>query len=252
MNDNTKRFDGKGKLYDSVRQGYVSELYRHIAWLFGDEKIAVADIGSGTGKLTKELLEMGYTVYGVEPNTDMRNVAEEKLAGYDRFVSVCGTADNTGLSDGSVDFVTAAQAFHWFDAEAFAAECRRILKDDGYVAIIYNLRDMKKPVVASMADIYYRFSPEFHGFSNGMSEEKCRDFFGGNCEVVRFPNDVVYDRERFFERMDSSSYAPKANDPSRDDFRKAVDDLFDRFGSDGRIVFPSYNVAFIGRRDAIE
>ena len=252
MNDNTKRFDGKGKLYDSVRQGYVGELYSHIAALFGNERITVADIGSGTGKLTKELLGMGYTVYGVEPNADMRNVAEEKLSGYDRFVSVSGTADNTGLPDCSVDLVTAAQAFHWFDAVTFAAECRRILKDDGYAAIIYNLRDTEKPIVPAMADIYYRFSPEFHGFSNGMSEEKCKAFFGGDCEVVRFPNDAVYDRERFFERMDSSSYAPKANDPSRDDFRKAVDELFDRFESDGKIVFPSYNVAFIGKRDVIE
>lgn len=76
--------------------------------------------------------------------------------------------------------------------------------------------------------------------------------FHNDCEVVRFPNDAVYDRERFFERMDSSSYAPKANDSSRDDLRKAVDELFDRFGIDGKIVFPSYNVAFIGKCDVIK
>ena len=251
MNDNTKRFDGKGELYDSVRQGYADGLYSHIAALFGNRQITVADIGSGTGKLTNELIGMGYTVYGVEPNDDMRRVAEEKLAGCDRFVSVCGTADNTGLPDGSVDLVTAAQAFHWFDSSAFAAECRRILGNDGYAAIIYNMRDTKKPMAAAMADIYYRFSPEFHGFSDGMSEEKCREFFGGDCETVRFPNNAVYDRECFFARMDSSSYAPKAGDPCRDEFRRAVDELFDRFGANGRIVFPSDNIAFIGRRSAI-
>ena len=73
--------------------------------------------------------------------------------------------------------------------------------------------------------------------------------FRDDCEVVRLPNDAVYDRERFFERMDSSSCAPKASDSSRDDFCKAVDELFDRFGIDGKIVFPSYNVAFIGKCD---
>lgn len=73
--------------------------------------------------------------------------------------------------------------------------------------------------------------------------------FRDDCEVVRFPNDAVYDRERFFERRDLSSYASKASDSSRDDFRKAVDELFDRFGIDGKIVFPSYTVAFIGKCD---
>ena len=75
----------------------------------------IADIASGTGIFTRMLLENGNRVFGVEPNAEMRNAGEEFLRAYPHFTSVAGTAEATTLADHSVDFVTAAQAAHWFD-----------------------------------------------------------------------------------------------------------------------------------------
>ena len=80
---------------------------------------SAADIGSGTGKLSAELLKVCGKVVCVEPNDDMRLAAERALGGSPGFVSVKATAENTTLADKSVDVVTAAQSFHWFDADAF-------------------------------------------------------------------------------------------------------------------------------------
>lgn len=83
----------------------------------------VADIGSGTGILSRQLLVRGLHVIGVEPNNDMRNVAEQSLNIHSRFISINATAENTTLKENSVDLVTVAQAFHWFDKKAFKIEC---------------------------------------------------------------------------------------------------------------------------------
>ena len=88
----------------------------------------MADIGSECGIFSHQLLESGLHVIGVEPNDDMRKMAEQSLKLYSRFQSIKATAENTTLKENSVDLVTVAQAFHWFDKEAFKIECQRILK----------------------------------------------------------------------------------------------------------------------------
>ncbi len=78
----------------------------------------MADIGSGTGIFSHQLLERDLTVFGVEPNDDMRMMAEQSLNLYSRFKSIKATAENTTLKENSVDLVTVAQAFHWFDKKS--------------------------------------------------------------------------------------------------------------------------------------
>lgn len=151
---NTKRFDGKGEIYAKARPGYPSELLDYVRnTLHFDEGSTFADIGSGTGIFSELLLNGGYHVYAVEPNADMRMKAEEKLGNRKDFVSVNGTDSSTTLPELSVDCVTTAQAFHWFDVEAFKAECRRILKPDGKVIIIYNTRDETAECNKALADM---------------------------------------------------------------------------------------------------
>src|SRR5713101_378777 len=75
----------------------------------------IADMGSGTGLLSELFLKNGNRVFGVEPNEAMRQAGEEHLASYDGFTSINGSAEATTLLQASVEFVTAAQAFHWFE-----------------------------------------------------------------------------------------------------------------------------------------
>jgi ubiquinone/menaquinone biosynthesis C-methylase UbiE len=100
----------------------------------------IADVGSGTGLLAVVFLDFGCEVKGVEPNPEMRLAAERVLADRPRFHSVDGRAEATTLPDGSVDFVTAATAFHWFEPWQTRAEFRRILRPAGWVVLVSNER----------------------------------------------------------------------------------------------------------------
>ena len=125
----TENFTDKADIYAKYRPSYPNEYIEYLlsANELNENQIA-ADIGSGTGIFSRQLLESGLHVIGVEPNDDMRNMAEQSLKRYPRFQSIKATAEHTTLKENSVDLVTVAQAFHWFDKEAFKIECQRILK----------------------------------------------------------------------------------------------------------------------------
>ncbi len=244
--DYTNRFDGKGEIYAKARPKYAAGLFDYLKSEVGAPAGSVfADIGSGTGIFTEQLLACGYKVYAVEPNGDMRRKAEEKLSENADFISVSGSAGDTNLPDESVDFITAAQAFHWFDAEAFARECRRILKPSGKVIIVYNSRDEKADCTKALAELRQKYNPEFHGFSNGMSEEKCIAFFAGKCDIFRADNSQVYDRQGYINRVLSSSYSLAQGDERYARYLEEINGIFDAFSNDGIITVPTETVAYI-------
>lgn len=97
-------------------------------------------MGSGTSILTELLLQSGNTVFGIEPNEDMRKIAEANLSQYPSFKSINASVEATTLSSNSVDFVTVAQSFHRFQSKATSSEFRRILRKNGWVVVIWNTR----------------------------------------------------------------------------------------------------------------
>lgn len=245
--DYTNRFDGKGEIYAKARPKYAAELFDYMKNnLKIPEKSVFADVGSGTGIFSEQLLGCGYKVFAVEPNGDMRIKAEERLGGYNGFVSVNGTDGNMNLPDKSVDYVTTAQAFHWLDAKAFKNECRRVLKPGGKVLIIYNFRKKDADCSMALAQLRHKYNPEFHGFSNGMSDEKCTGFFDGECEIFRADNTLTYDRQGYVNRVLSSSYSLKESDGRYAEYLKEINNIFDVYSSDGIITIPNETVAYAG------
>ncbi len=250
--DNTNRFDGKADIYAKARPKYAAGLFDYLKGRGIAAGSVFADIGSGTGIFTEQLLHCGYWVYAVEPNGDMRQKAEVRLSGNRSFVSVNGMASHTGLPEGSVDFVTAAQAFHWFDADGFRKECQRILKPGGKVILVYNVRDEKAAVTQALAKLRQQYNPEFHGFSNGMSDAGCRAFFAGNCDVYRADNTQIYDRNSYVNRVLSSSYSLKETDNRYRDYLAGIHEIFDAFSTGGFIAVPTETVAYIGECQGID
>ena len=245
--DNTARFDGKGEIYAKARPRYAAGLFDYLKNdLRIPEGSVFADIGSGTGIFSEQLLGCGYRVFAVEPNADMRRVAEDKLARLPGFTSIDGSDAHTGLPSGSVDCVTAAQAFHWFDAEAFRAECRRILKPGGKVIIIYNSRVEDAAPTLALAELRRSYNPAFHGFSNGVSHRDVVAFFAGGCDIFRADNTQIYDRQGYINRALSSSYSLRAGDEKFDEYLAGLNGIFDRFAVDGSIAVPTETVACIG------
>src|SRR5687768_16889833 len=131
----TARFSNRVEDYARYRPGYPAAIIEFFTTRLGITKADVADVGSGTGIFTALLLDAGHRVFAIEPNDAMRAEAERTLGGREGFVSVDGSAEQTTIDDASVDLITAAQAFHWFDVPATRAEFRRILRADGIVAL---------------------------------------------------------------------------------------------------------------------
>ena len=203
--DTTKNFDGYAEDYTAGRPNYAIQLIDHLFSKYRlSEDSVIADIGSGTGKFSRQLLDKGSKVYSVEPNDDMRRVAEAELSIYSNFNSICGDAENTSLADGVVDFITTAQAFHWFDVHKFRKECKRILKEDGKAALIWNVRDESNQLNQELYQIYTRYCPRFKGFSGGIIKDdpRIKEFFGGDYDYLSFDNPLFFDKEKFIEAIE--------------------------------------------------
>ena len=135
--ENTELFSGKAESYAKARPGYPEAAIDYIASLVPDGAV-FADIGAGTGKFSECLAQRGYKLFAVEPNTDMREQLTATLNPYPNVEVIAGTAESTTLTDHCVDVITSAQALHWFDYDAFRAECRRVGKSNVRVFTVYN------------------------------------------------------------------------------------------------------------------
>lgn len=248
---NEEKFTGKSKIYDLYRPNYPNELVDNLikrTSLLSTSR--VADIGSGTGILTKQLLDQGLTVFAIEPNVEMREVAEEKLKAYETFFSINASAEATTVDSNSIDLITVAQAFHWFDAEQFKLECCRILKDSGEVALVWNSRDFSHPLIQENEKLCSNYCLNFKGFSGGIEEtpEVYAQFFkDGIYEVISFRNDVGCTLEGYIGRNLSSSFAPKKGEATYEPFIEALAQQFYQYEEDGKLRFPLLTKCYIGK-----
>jgi SAM-dependent methyltransferase len=236
--DPTRRFADRVDAYRRARPGYPRALLDHLdERLGGLEGRRVADLGSGTGILTADLLDRGCRVWAVEPNDSMRRAAEDELGARAGFVSVAGSAEDTGLDGGSIDLVTAAQAFHWFDLEATGRELRRILAPGGRVAVVWNDRRRQGAFLEAYEAFLlewandYRAVRESYGVANRLEEL----FAPGSLERAVFANHQDLDFDGLRARLLSSSYLPGAGQPRSDEMQAAARRLFADHESGGLV-----------------
>jgi SAM-dependent methyltransferase len=249
---NEDKFTGISNIYAKYRPTYpdvfISYLYQDLGF---DKNSTIADIGSGTGIFTKLLLKQGSMVYAVEPNADMRKNSEQSLSDFSKFKSINASAENTGLADSSVDFITVAQAFHWFDRSKFKAECQRILRNKGSVVLVWNSRDSKSELVQENDVINKTFCHDFKGFSGGdrgESPEEYSDFFrDGICEYKIFNHALTFDEEGFIGRNLSASYAPKTGEVNYEPYIIALRQLFNKYNESGYLCMPNLLRSYVGK-----
>ena len=232
--DPTQRFTQKVDAYARFRPSYpagVIELLQKECGL--NAASVVADVGCGTGLLAEIFLKLGCEVFGVEPNARMRETGAELLAGYPRFHSVEGRAEATTLPDRSVDFVTAGQAFHWFDPAAARREFGRILKPGGHVVLVWNERAEGPGFQAAYGELVRRYAPE----QNRIRRDDIDTVFGGPVwRLVELENRQVLDLEGLQGRLASSSYAPLAGTPGYQEMLDALAELFSEYQSAGAVT----------------
>jgi SAM-dependent methyltransferase len=230
VRDSVRRFDDRVGPYVRARPGYPAEVVALLEREGLPRGATLADIGSGTGKLSAVLLAAGHPVIGIEPNDEMRAGAQQQLGGDSRFRQQPGRAEATGLPDASVDAIVAGQAFHWFEPEATRREWVRILRPGGLVALIWNDRRLVGcPLLADYDRLLTEHCPEYgEAQRRSPSELALAAFFApGVMTDARFDNSQRLDWEGYRQRALSASYVAREG-PSHDAFFAALQESFDR------------------------
>ena len=249
MTDSTQRFSDRVEAYVKFRPGYPVELVQTLLQkTLLETGAVVADIGSGTGIFTQLLLDQGLKVFAIEPNANMRNAAEVLFADYPPFTRLAAPAENTGLADNSLDLITAAQAFHWFNNAATKAEFRRLLKPDGKLALIWNKRKVSQPFQHAYDAVLKAYIPEY-GVVNHMNltESDIAEFFDdGHMELLRFDNSQQLTFSGLLGRLKSSSYCPAENSPQYPSLAAELAALFEQFALNNVVDFQYETQLYLG------
>lgn len=200
---------------------------------------AVADLGAGTGIFTEQLLRRGYLVYAVEPNDAMREAMTARLAKHLGFHAVAAGAEATGLPPECVDAVTAAQAFHWFDAVSVRAECLRILKPGGYAFLLWNERLVEGDFLGGYEALIQSYSDDYAQVDHrNTTEQRIAGFYGGGHYHLRtFPNTQAFDWAGLAGRTRSCSYVPAPGHPNHEPLMRRLRKLFDKHEVGGQVHF---------------
>ncbi len=246
----TSRFSDRVENYVRYRPGYPDEVLRVLERECGlASRHVVADIASGTGIWTRMLLENGNPVFGVEPNLEMRQAGERLLAGFANFTSVAGTAEATTLADESVDFVTAAQAAHWFDREPAQREFARILKPGGWLVLLWNERlTDSTPFLRDYEQLLLKYGTDYGDVRHERTTDEVNQFFDPVPFQERvFPLRQEFDFAGIEGRLLSSSYAPGPEHPRYAPMLAALRQLFDLHAVAGRVAVDYKTRVYFGQ-----
>jgi SAM-dependent methyltransferase len=246
----TSRFSDRVDNYVRYRPGYPTEIIRTLKSECGlAPSHVVADIAFGTGIWTRLLLENGNRVFGVEPNAEMREAGERLLKHFPKFTSVAGTAEATTLADHSLDFVTAAQAAHWFNRVQARREFVRILKPGGWLVLMWNerLTDSTK-FLRDYEQLLITYGTDYQDVRHEHASDAVNEFF----DPAPF-HERVFEMRQDFDytgvegRLLSSSYAPGLGHPQHAPMLTELRRIFDECAVDGRVAFEYKTRLFFGR-----
>jgi SAM-dependent methyltransferase len=170
--------------YDRYRPGYAADAVR---WALGERPLRVADLGAGTGILSRLLRRLGHEVVAVEPDDSMR----ARLAQVSPDITaLAGGAEQIPLPDRAVDAVVAGQAYHWFDAGRAHPEMARVLRPGGVFAALWNDADPETPWTVRLGEIIdgvagWRRPSDFGGLFGPVTQATFRH------EIWMTPDDLV-------------------------------------------------------------
>jgi ubiquinone/menaquinone biosynthesis C-methylase UbiE len=246
----TLRFSSRVGNYARYRPGYPSGVIAALTSECGlASQSVVADIGSGTGILSELFLKNGNRVFGVEPNREMREAGERFLKKYASFTSIDGTAEATTLPDRSVDFITAGQAFHWFDRDRTRRDFARILKPNGWVALIWNKRLADaSPFLREYEELLQKYGTDYVAVDHrNVDAEAITAFFAPQSFTLRmFEHHQVFDFDGVKGRLLSSSYTPEPGHPNHQPMLDALRAIFEKCQANNKIDFTYVTMMFFG------
>jgi SAM-dependent methyltransferase len=251
--DAKQRFSDRAVDYARYRPSYPGEILPLVAkWCQFGRHHVIADIGSGTGLLAKLFLDHGNRVIGVEPNREMRQAGEAFLQSYRSFSSVEGSAEATTLPTGSVDFVVAGQAFHWFDPSPTRAEFRRILKSEGQVIVLWNERLLRETAfLREYEGLLGRYGTDYRRVheSYPRARQMLRFFEPNQFLSESLPNFQEFDFAGLSGRLRSSSYAPTRDTAQFAPMMEELERIFKAHQKNGKVRLEYRTHVFAGKLD---
>jgi ubiquinone/menaquinone biosynthesis C-methylase UbiE len=236
----TIRFSDRVENYVRYRPGYPPEVIDLLRAECGlRPSHIVADIASGTGIFTRLLLQNGNSVFAVEPNPEMRAMGMHELQSSARLTSVAGTAEETTLGSASVEFVTAAQAAHWFDLPRARAEFVRILRPEGWCVLIWNeRRTATTPFLRDYEQLLLTYATDYKEVRHERTTAMIHEFFAPALFQKRdFSLRQQFDYAGTAGRLLSSSYAPLEGHPGHAPMMRELERIFRAHATDGKIEF---------------
>ena len=249
--NSTTRFSSRIDDYVKYRPHYPVEIIDLLASKCDmTPESVIADIGSGTGILTQLFLDNGNPVIGVEPNKEMREAGEAYLAEYARFNSVDGTSEASRLPAKSADFIIVGQAFHWFDQVKTRAEFQRVVKDDGWVVLVWNDRRVDStPFLRAYEALLQEFGTDYNEINHKNVQDKAvfTAFFGAPPSNAVFDNVQRFDFASLMGRLNSASYMPGRDNPRHAALSERAKEIFDAQQTDGEVAFEYDTRVYYGR-----
>ncbi|GIF41570.1 class I SAM-dependent methyltransferase [Actinoplanes xinjiangensis] len=219
-------FGSAAEAYQRGRPPYPAEA---VAWAVPPRARRVLDLGAGTGKLTRALLDAGFDVDAVEPSPQMRDQLAVSAGQASIFE---GTGESVPLPDASVDAVVCAQAWHWVDPARAVPEMARVLRPGGTLSLIWNVRDHTEPWVAALDDVLHR-----HTRDEIDTAPRIGGPFG-DPERAEFRWRHTLDRAELQDMVASRSYVILLSEPDRRALLDSILDLLDRHGLGERFELP--------------
>jgi ubiquinone/menaquinone biosynthesis C-methylase UbiE len=251
MRESIDRFTDTVSNYLKYRPSYPVEILDLMIKECGlSSETIIADIGSGTGILSKLFLDNGNTVFGVEPNQKMREAAEQQLKHYTGFQSVNGTAEATQLKDASIDLITVGTAFHWFDFEKTKIEFKRILRTSGWVLLIWNLRALENsPFMQEHEQLLVKYGVGYQALTdNNTYKLQLAPFFSPNVmHNCSFKHAQMFDWQGYQGRLLSTSYISKSQDEKYNDMMADLKIIFDKYQQNDQVKYEYLTQLYYGK-----
>ena len=250
IEDTTKFYIGKQENYSKYRPEYPQELFDFLSTNYSLKNKDIVELGAGTGKFSKTASPICNKIYYIEPNIDMINKGKDYCNKCNNIYFLNNSAEKTELPNKSSDMVFAVQSFHWFDKSNVKEEAKRILKDDGYFAIIWNNLEDKDN---KFSKEYFKYISEWNKKLTGKTyqhkniEDRKNFFRDEKYDTYDFKHSNEYTLEMLIGLSKSLSYAPKENEEYYDEFINGIIDIFNKYQIEEKVCFDFHTEMYIGK-----
>ncbi len=251
--DTTTVFSSKAEKYAKYRWDYAPRAIQTILDITQlSAESSIADIGAGTGKLTKHFVSRVKHVFAIEPNLEMRQMATKDLGQYPSFCIIEGRAEATTLPDRSVDLIAIAQAIHWFEPEPAKIEFWRILKPAGWLAVLRNYSPDDKLNEAIGEILTAENGVDILPVTKQAQQKPISFYYGGHdFQKLTFPFFIQERWAEFIGSLGSASYTPDEDNPLYPNFERTAKKIFARFSTGGLLEVQGVTEVFLGQINSV-